>query len=419
MRTLLNVLKKLSLTIAAVLALTIASLGTAYYFSDWYKPSAQARQEIVIRGGTLFDAVTTQAQANPGLVLRDGKIACIGATCAASDDAVQINAAGLAIVPGLIDLHGHFLSTENSSNLIQAAWQSARLQPQLRRSLHAAGVTSYRSLGDPDQVIFDAKRMLTERELAGPRLFVVGPIFTAPGGHPAYGGKDPNASGIGGFMTFQSDDPVQIQQKIAQLAAQGADGIKAVFYGNYDAATQRRLPMLQASSFQALIAASKQHGLWVAVHVGPADDSRQAAELGATSIEHGVRNGNVINNDTLTALVQHQVVYVPTLGHEPGAEVNIAALYAAGVTIGVGTDVGDYHDELARLQAAGMLAADVLVAATRNGAKALHQQEQLGTIEVGKLADVVLVQGEPWQQISDLRQVQTVIQDGYVVFTAQ
>ncbi|HEX6995644.1 MAG TPA: amidohydrolase family protein, partial [Gammaproteobacteria bacterium] len=104
---------------------------------------------------------------------------------------------------------------------------------------------------------------------------------------------------------------------------------------------------------------------------------------GVTTIEHGVRNGNAIDEATLEALREKEIVYVPTLGQEPGAEKNIPALLAAGVAIGVGTDVGDYHEELARLADAGMPAADVLLAATRNGAKALLRGDELGTIEEG------------------------------------
>jgi imidazolonepropionase-like amidohydrolase len=90
-------------------------------------------------------------------------------------------------------------------------------------------------------------------------------------------------------------------------------------------------------------------------------------------------------------------------------------MYAAGVTLGVGTDVDDYHDELGRLAAAGVPPADVLIAATRNGARALHRDTELGTIEQGKLADVVLVRGAPWIDVADARNVVAVIQDGHVV----
>jgi imidazolonepropionase-like amidohydrolase len=216
-------------------------------------------------------------------------------------------------------------------------------------------------------------------------------------------------------MTFQSDDPAAVRAEVALLAAQGVDGIKAVLHGNVSEDGQRLLPTLSDATFEALVAEAKTHDLWVAVHVGPAHQTLQAARAGVTTVEHGVRSGNSIDEADLQALVDNGVVYVATLGQEPDGHLAIPALYAAGVVLGVGTDEDDYHDELGRLAAAGVPPADVLIAATRNGARALRRDAELGTIEQGKLADVVLVRGTPWTDIADARNVVAVVQDGHVV----
>jgi enamidase len=289
------------------------------------------------------------------------------------------------------------------------------MMPDRRRESLEAGVTSVRQLGDPSDTILEVRRMLEAREIAGPRLFVAGPIFTAPGGHPALGGRDPNPSGLGGFMTFQSDDPAAVRAEIARLASRGVDGIKAVLHGAVSEDGKRVLPTLSDETFEALIAEAKAHDLWVAVHVGPAHQTGQAARAGATTVEHGVRSGHRIDEATLQALVDNGVVYVGTLGQEPDGHLAIPALYAAGVLLGVGTDIDDYHDELGRLAAAGVPPAEVLIAATRNGARALHRDADLGTIERGKFADIVLVRGTPWTNIADARNVVAVVQDGRIV----
>src|SRR5690606_1006969 len=161
----------------------------------------------------------------------------------------------------------------------------------------------------------------------------------------------------------------------------------------------------------------------VAVHVGAQNEAGIVAELGATTVEHGVRNGNLVDEETLRQLVESEVVYVPTLGREPQGYLNIPALYEAGVTIGVGTDTnnpemsyGDsYHQELQRLVDAGMPSFAVLLAATRNAARGLGVSSELGTLEQGKFADILLVRGEPWLDIAHLRNIDTVIQNGRIV----
>lgn len=204
-----------------------------------------------------------------------------------------------------------------------------------------------------------------------------------------------------------------VRREVERLAAEGADGIKAVLQGI--ATAEGTLPTLSAETLAALIEAARALGLWVAVHVGPGPETEQAARAGATTIEHGVRQGNVIDSGTLEALLDNDVIYVPTLGREPKAHVNIPRLVDAGVPLGVGTDGEGYHDELARLVEAGAPPETVLLAATRNGALALGRGDVLGTVERGKLADLVLVAGEPWKDIRDARSVVTVILGGRIV----
>lgn len=216
-------------------------------------------------------------------------------------------------------------------------------------------------------------------------------------------------------MTFQSNDAAAIAEEIARLAERGVDGIKAVLHGNVSPDGSRVLPTLSAATFEALVTAAKQHDLWIAVHAGPAHQTRDAARAGVTTVEHGIRQGNVVDAATVQALVANRVVYVATLGQEPDGHLAIPALHAGGVLFGVGTDEDDYHDGLGRLAAAGVPAAEVLVAATRNGALALNREHELGTVEQGKLADIVLVRGRPWENIADSRDVVAVIQHGEVV----
>lgn len=410
MRTFRRILVALLLVAAVMVGAIIVAYQAGLYGGPEGEPG-----ELVIVGGTLFSAAGVAPTENPGIVLRDGLIACMGTSCRPSSDAVEVDASGLAILPGLIDLHVHFLSRRDRPNLLEMIWSSAQMRPDLRRNLLESGITSVRSLGDPRDAIFEVERGIETRRLGGPRMFIAGPIFTAPGGHPTVRGQDPNPVEIGGPMAFQSNDPQEVRDEVAVLAEQGVDGIKVVLHGSEATESRTAMPTVSLETLDALVEAAEERGLWVAVHAGPLAETAEAARHGATTIEHGVRHGNLIDKPTLELLVENQVVYVPTLGREPQGHLNVPALYQAGVAIGVGTDNENYFEELERLRDAGMPDVEILLAATRNGARALRLDDTLGTIEEGKMADLILVDGEPWNDVSSLREARMVIQGGHVV----
>lgn len=410
--------------VAAVVVLLVAGAAVlaVAYFRGIYSGNADAPGAVFIAGGTLFAGTDSASVPNPGILLEDGLISCVGRACARGTDAAVVDATGRAILPGLIDLHVHFFTiTADNARLSMPAliWNYARLRPDVRRSLLASGITTIRSVGDPD-IVFDLKLMLDTAELGGPRMLISGPLITAPGGHPTQlGGNNAFAA----TMTLESDDPDEIAAEVAVLAERGVDGIKLVLQEAVSDTGEVLLPSLSAESYRAAVAAAETHGLWVATHVGSEAELQQAARAGTSTIEHGVRHGNRIGRETLELLVESGVIYVPTLQVDPMGALNIRTLHEAGVAIGVGTDTnrptmryGDsYHRELEALVDAGLPAAETLLAATRNAAKALGMQDRLGTIEAGKAADIVLVRGEPWNDIAALRNIETVIQGGHIV----
>lgn len=158
----MKILKRIAIAFGAIVGIALVGLVALYvaYDATLYAPERSARRDIVIRGGTLFDAASSEARPNPGLVVRDGVIACIGVQCTPPPDALEIDAAGLAILPGFIDLHRHFFGARENTNVLAAIWESARMMPGKRREMLEAGITSIRQLGDPRDAIFDVRRML-------------------------------------------------------------------------------------------------------------------------------------------------------------------------------------------------------------------------------------------------------------------
>jgi|GEM_PF-1776994 len=421
-----SVLLKTFYSLIILIVVGVAALYFAYN-RNLYTGNSAAPGEIYIHSGMLFDAVDGAVIQNPGIVLKDGLISCIGSNCVPSAEAITIDASNRSILPGLIELHGHFFgpSRENSGLSVPAfIWNTAQARPDIRKKLLEAGVTSFRSLGDPRDVILSIRDSIESGELAGPRLFVAGPIFTAPGGHPTRRGQDPNIGGVGGLMTFQSDDADVVRNEVDALAAQGVGGIKAVFHGVTSDSGEVTLPTLSTATLRAIGAKVASNNMWLAVHVGQTSEHViEAVNAGATSIEHGVRGGNLISPEALDTLVSNDVIYVPTLSREPLGHLNIPALYEADVRIGVGTDTNNsemsfgesYHSELSQLVDAGLPETEALLAATRNGAIALRKSDYLGTIQEGKLADLILVEGLPWDYIADLQNVEVVVQAGHIV----
>jgi enamidase len=403
------------------LIIFITAVFMIFYQKDLYVWQ-NAQQNMWIANGQLFDGTSEQAIKNPGILIENGKISCIGSTCKIPKDVIHIDATGKGIVPGLIDLHGHILSAkaEGIEQSIPAMiWEQLRFLPSVRRELIAAGITSYRTLGDVMPAIFKLKQELNEQNIAGPRVFIAGPIFTIKGGHPSQNKRIPNW--VLERSTVQSDDPVYVKQKIVALAKQGIDGVKVDYQSHTNKQGVVVMPRISNETLQAITSEARKYGLWVAVHTGTPEETEEAIAAGITTIEHGIRHGNLIETKTMQQIVGNNIVYVPTLGREPKGHLNIAALNQSGVMFGVGTDSpvemingNSYRKELSRMVNAGISDVKALLAATKNGADALGKSDELGTIEVGKFADILLIDGQPWQDITKLKNIEMVILSGRI-----
>jgi imidazolonepropionase-like amidohydrolase len=404
-----------------LLIILISATFMIAYQNDLYVWENQ-QQNMWIANGQLFDGTSEQAIKNPGVLVENGKISCIGNGCKMPENVIHIDATGKGIVPGLIDLHGHFLSAKSrdiEQSMPVMIWDQLRFLPSVRRELIAAGITSYRSLGDVMPAIFQLKQELDEQNIAGPRIFIAGPIFTIKGGHPTQDKRIP--SWVVERLTIQTDDPAYVKKQISALAKQGIDGVKVVYQSHTNAQGVVTMPRISNETLLAITSEARKHGLWVAVHTGTPEETDEAIAAGITTIEHGIRHGNLIRSETMQKIVENNIVYVPTLGREPQGHLNIAALNQSGVMFGVGTDSpvemtdgNSYRSELSRMVKAGLSDVKALIAATRNGAKALGKSKELGTIEVGKFADILLIDGQPWQDITELKNVEMVILSGRI-----
>ena len=420
--------------------------------------AASASEEIVIRGGWLFDGVSNERRRNTGIIIRDGKITDVDV------DASQMPPAGaelielsdsMTILPGLIDLHAHYnLDVVDKGRVEEVVYNGTIVL--------ANGITSTWSAGEyyPERVI--AQRDLIDAGKAiGPRLFASGPYFGAFRCEYTIKVSADDCIGWPNDITEK-----EIRAEVDHWAAQGVISLK----------------IKQATPAEAkiIIDQASKHGMTTAghlvnYHVEYDVTTREAILMGMGRIEHQLTPATSTTDpraaeypEMVDLMIKHQVYYGANLQMyggiiqrkknlagmiwtneakyftpyaqklleergEPGPEsqdaeyqqrvLELKALYEAGGEnlIIVGTDEPvytnllpgfAYHRELLALTDADLPPVAILKAATINGATALGLGDKLGSVEAGKLADIIIVKGNPLKDIKTARNVQIVIKEG-------
>ncbi len=346
---------------------------------------------------------------------------------------LTIDAAGRTVMPGLIDSHVHILVDDA---VLDQKTLTEHIDTSVKRNLAeylAHGVTTVKSTGDPEDAILELRQLIEEGTIEGPRLFAVGPVLSAPGGHPS--------------VTVFADDPwireraveelesvEEAKETILRLAEKGVDGIKIVYQGSdnesqvyfyEDGISIRRL---SREVMESIIEESHRHGLSVTAHTIEEEGLIPVVEAGIDSLEHGVVATTPVSEPVIEMLRDAGIFFIPTLQvfreteKRERAMANLKQLSEAGVRIVLGTDTVENFprgsntiSEAERMVEAGMSPAQVIQAATLNAAEHLGRGDDLGTLETGKLADLIIVEGDPLENISVLRTPWVVLKDGQVV----
>ncbi len=374
---------------------------------------------VVIRDAEVFDGRGSPPQ-RATIVIENERIVAVGSRreVKVPRGAVRIDARGMTVLPGLIDCHVH-LCLGGEPDVLRTVQEEDPAFTLLKASRHAratleAGFTTVRDLGFRDHSIFALKQAIEAGLIPGPRILAAGLAVCMTGGHARFIGR-------------QADGPVEVAAAVREQLAAGADVIKFIASGGVlTPDTSPDSPQLTPEELAAGIAEARLAGRHVAAHAHSAEGMKNAIRAGAHSIEHAT----LLDDQAAALMIEYGVFMVPTLSAlattadrgvgcgVPASvldkaqamrarhEASFKKAHRSGIRIALGTDAGtpfNHHgenaQELERMVALGMTAPEAIQAATSEAARLLAIQDSVGTIEVGKRADLVVMAGNPLKKI--------------------
>jgi len=388
-------------------------------------------KQIILRGATIVDGTGVSPLKNGVLVIENDKIQAIGKADQLNVDLVNaevVDVTGKTIIPGLFNCHAHLAWDGKEDIQIQSVNDSApiaafKVAMNMRRSLEA-GVTTVRDLGVHKSNLH-AKEAADKGIVTSPRLIVSGQAIAMTGGHTWW-------------CTREADGVDGVRQAVREQIKGGAKVIKVMASGSKPEYTMAELEAMADEAHRA--------GVSITAHATFAEAIARVVDAGFDSVEHG----GTMDDETIAKMAKQGTFVVTTfcpvtLQARYGEEFGLAPAFverrkrqmndtlryesttkasAAGVKICMGTDAGSPlvpHSEVAaelELLVEYGICKDYLEAiscATGNAALLCGVEDQWGTLKVGLLADVVVIDGNPLEDINDLRKVETVYLGGECV----
>ena len=403
-------------------------------------------QKTIIHCGKLIDVKALSVLSNMSIIVEGKRIVAVqsGYVDGAKGDQI-INLKNKTVMPGLIDMHVHLESETNpnayldrfTKNPGDVAYQAL---VNAKKNL-MAGFTTVRDLGGT-HVVISLRNAINKGSVDGPRIFTAGVSIGTTGGHAD------DSNGLN--ETFKKDlgpaDGVingveDAAKAVRQRYKEGSDLIKITATGGVLSYAKDGMgAQFTIEEVKAIVQTAKDYGFKVAAHAHGAEGMKRAVLGGVSSIEHGtymtpevmelmkergtyfvptVIAGRSVADSALIPNYYPEMVKKKALEIGPIIQSTFGKAYKAGVKIAFGTDAGVFgHGKNARefelMHEAGMPALEAIRSATVNAADLLGQSDKLGTIEPGKAADIIAVDGNPAETIQSMSKVKFVMRDGTV-----
>lgn len=394
----------------------------------------------VLHNCTLIDGTGRAPVARAVVAVSEGKILYAGAGSGWSEaglEVTRLDLRGQFVLPGLIDCHVHLSGSgeADSQFRVETGPMTLKIMQNAQKNL-AAGITTVRDLGGWSELEFDVRRAIQRGEFAGPRLCLAGRFISiTEAGADYYEGMYRVADGVN-----------EVRKAVREQIKHGADLVKigvtgAVLVEDGEPGATH----FNEDEIRALVNEAQKFGRKVAAHAHGADGIMKALQAGVDSIEHGTFLHQ--DRDAIQFMAEYGIFLVPTLkagwdvildvppatpkwivekskAIQDDSVLSLELAYQAGVPIAMGSDAAtpfNFHGENALeiywMGQAGMSAMDAIVSATGNAARCLGWDSWLGTLEPGKVADLVVFDQNPLDDLrvlADKKSLQFVMKDGKV-----
>ena len=424
-------------------------LATVFVWPAAAQENKPASKSYVLKAARMFDGKSNSVTSPGMVVVTDGKIVGVGPGATVPAGAEVIDLGDATLLPGFIDAHTHLtgMYREDYTKAALEGLQKPIPQMALEASVNAritlmAGFTTVRDVGSHDYLDAGLRNAINNGTVPGPRMLVAVHAIGATGGHCDETGFREGALGPETGPEVGVVNGADEARRAVRLAHKyGATVIKTCATGGVlSLADAVDTPQLTQAELDALVDEAHALRLKTAAHAHGNEGAKRAVLAGIDSIEHG----SFLQDETLQLMKTKGTYYVPTLMAVQGlseqiakgvaippairvkADAAIASVHktfaravAMGVKIGLGTDAAVYPhgrnaEEFHQMVDLGMKPIDALKAGTSNDADLLGLADKIGTLETGKLADVVAVPGDPSQNIRETEKVFFVMKEGKI-----